>query len=413
LESATLYELNHFIRRALKLNLPDPLWVSCEIAQINLARGHYYLDLVQKHENDGDIVAQAQAALWQGKYRSLRARHGATLDELLREGLQLRMLVGVEYHERYGLKLIIEDLDPAYTLGQLALQRRRTVERLRRENLLDKNRELSLPPVLQRVAVLTSERAAGYQDFLRQLHDNAYGYRFHTQLYEAAMQGRQAVEEICEQLRCIDRDRDGFDCAIIIRGGGARLDLSAFDHYDLCRALAHCALPVITGIGHETDQTVVDLAAHTALKTPTAAANFLVERNLRFESALHELGFIAHRFCQRHLREDWLRLRQWEKSLNLWSRSLLGARRRDLGTLTLDLPRQARRLAQARRQWLDDTRLLIGLLSPEATLRRGFTQTFKDGESIDSARALSPGDRLLTRFADGSAYSVVESTPDN
>ena len=407
MSSRTLYELNEHIRRALALNFPEPLWVTAEIAQCSESRGHHFLGLVQKSEQSDEIVARGDAVLWQATFRRLRRSRGAELSALLKEGVEVLLLISVNFSERYGLRLIIEDIDPAYTIGKLEQLRRQIIRRLEEEKLLDLNRRLPLPLVLQHIAVISSDQAAGWQDFQQQLEHNAYGYRFHLELFPAAMQGRQAETEILKQLDRIAAHLHGFDCVVITRGGGARLDLSAFDSYELGRAIAKFPLPVFTGIGHDIDRTVSDLVAHSTLKTPTAAADHLIEHNLLFETALHDLGRQIQLNSRHLLSNGQLKIAQLEQLLLVHGRRTLKEQDRLLNYIGEELPHLARRSIKDRHRHLGQLEQVIRLLSPESTLKRGFTLTLKSGRIVTSAAALKSGDRIRTRFRDGEAESEV------
>jgi len=408
LEKHTLYEINEHIRRAIALNLPDPVWVSCEIAQANEARGHCFLSLLQKGAASDEVIAQAEGVIWQARLQLLRRKLGRTLDSLLRDGIEALLLVKVDFHERYGLKLIVEDIDPAYTLGQLEMRRRQILERLRAEQLVGKNRRHDLPIVLQRIAVISSEKAAGLQDFLQQLRENAYGYQFDCRLFPAAMQGGQTEGEVIQQLRKVERKRARFDCAAIIRGGGARLDLAAFDSYELCRAVADATLPVLSGIGHDVDEALLDKVAHTALKTPTAVADFILHRNMEFESSLQQLGQQLRLLASHKTREEALLLERREQAIRYFPRLLLNRQNETLGRLAQEIPRTARQRLRMENQRLEQLEQANRLLSPEATLKRGFSITLKDGKAIRSARELRAGEQITTRLRDGEVDSVVE-----
>ncbi len=408
MQSFTLFQLNEFIRRVVALNFPEPLWISCEIGQLNEARGHFFFDLVEKGEAGEQVIAQSEAVLWQRTYRGLRRRLGRELDSLLAEGLAVRMQVRVDFNERYGLKLIIEDIDPAYTLGQLELVRRQTIEWLRAKQLLDRNQRLPLPPVIQRLAVLSSERAAGYQDYRRELENNSYGYRYHNVLFPAAVQGKNAEPELLAQLQKIRGRQQEFDGVVIIRGGGARLDLAAFDGRELCQAVAEFPLPVITGIGHDIDETVLDLVAHTALKTPTAVADFFIARSLQFESQLLDHGRRLQLITGQQLHRENITLERLENKIASQARQRLSEAGNTLDHLATSIPQQIHFKLLTSQQQLDKMEQALQLLSPEAALRRGFTLTYRDGHPIRSATDLEPGQQITTRFHDGKVESRVE-----
>ena len=258
----SLFDLNQFIRRVIALNLAQPVWIECEIGQCNISRSHYWLELIQQSEDNETVIAQASAVIWSKKHRQLRQQLGARLPQLLQEGMAVRLKVQVDYHERFGLKLMIDDIDSDYTLGQLALQRQAILQRLQQEQLLGRNAQTPLPTVVQRIAVISSARAAGYQDFVEQLNNNDYGYQYRLQLFPSAMQGAAVEKELFEQLQQIEQHRQRYDAVVIIRGGGSKLDLQAFDNYLLAQKVAQMPLPVLTGIGHDIDDTVLDAVAH-------------------------------------------------------------------------------------------------------------------------------------------------------
>ncbi len=407
MSTLTLFSLNEHIRRVVALNYQQPLWVTAEIAQIGQSRGHFYLDLVQKGD-DGNPLAQSQAMLWATDYRRIRAALGPNADAVLREGLQVRLRVRVDFHERYGLKLQVADLDPAHTFGQLELQRQETIQALRQAGLLDQNRTLPLPSVVQRVAVVSSEGAAGFQDFREHLEQNNFGYRFHCQLFASAVQGNNAASELQAALTSIANRRDEFDCAVVIRGGGARLDLAAFDDANLCRVVAQMPLPVLVGIGHETDETVLDLVAHTSLKTPTAVADFLLQHHLLFEDQLFRAAENLRLASTFHLNTQHLELERSETALRWGSRERIHTATRDLDTAQVELPRAAEQLLRNHAQRLAQAETLCAVLHPDRVLQRGYSITTRNGQLLRSATEVQTGDVLETRWPDGVVASEVQ-----
>ncbi|MDD2381071.1 MAG: exodeoxyribonuclease VII large subunit [Mariniphaga sp.] len=271
----TLFELNQQIKESLSSAIPGTVWVMAEIAEMKENRnGHCYLDLAEKKGTE--IIARARATIWSYTYRILKPYFESTTGQLFTQGLKVLLEVSVDYHPLYGLSLNIKDIDPAYTIGDMTLQRRETIDRLQREGVFNMNKELILPLVPQHIAIISSKTAAGYQDFVNQLENNPIGIKFHTHLFEAYMQGGEAAPSIIAALEKIFEYEDFFDAVAIIRGGGATADLSCFDQYQLALVVTQFPLPVITGIGHEKDDTIIDLVAHTRLKTPTAVAEFFI-----------------------------------------------------------------------------------------------------------------------------------------
>ncbi len=410
----TLQDLNLHIRQVIALNFREPVWITAEIAEANVSRGHLYLNLIQKTADqtvfpgdDDTIVAQAQAVVWQRDRRRMAKEHGQLAELVLQSDVQARLFVRVDFHERYGLKLHVEDIDPTFSMGVMALQRRQTIETLQKEGLLRRNQTLPLPVVLQRIAVITSPEAAGFHDFKAHLAENPYDYTFQYRCFFTAVQGRNAAPEIIVALDEIAARSHDFDAVVIIRGGGAKLDLSAFDSLSLGRTVAQMPLPVLAGIGHETDESVLDLVAFRAFKTPTAVADFLLESALHFESQLLEtsahIGFWGQKMT-----------RYAAESLQMVHAAVLnGAQRvfitaeQQLTNTARDIPYLARQICQTQRAELDRISDLVLALSPQTTLARGYSLTTRDGMIIRSATELTPGDTIETQLADGRVISQV------
>ena len=286
----TLSELQSLVKRSLDETFPMPVWVKAEISEMTVNRsGHCYLDLVETEQGTDTVIARCRATIWSYTFRILKPYFETTTGQSFNQGLKVLLQAKVEYHEVYGFSLNIRDIDPVYTLGDLARQRREIIRRLQEDGVLEMNKELELPLVPQRIAVISSPTAAGLQDFLDQLHTNPHQFVFYTKLFPAVMQGNEAPRSIMNALELIYEYEDFFDAVVIIRGGGAQLDLACFDHYELAFHVAQFPLPVITGIGHDKDDTVIDLVAHTRMKTPTAVAEFLIGGALRFSEELKEL----------------------------------------------------------------------------------------------------------------------------
>lgn len=404
----SLLELNTYIKQVVALNFEDPVWITCEISQARNSRGQLYLELVQQNEAETDIVATASATIWYKNHLFIKKKLGDLYDAILKDGTQVSLKIQVSFHERYGLKLNILDVDPSYTIGQLEMQRQQVIERLRKAGVLQINEQLPLPTVLQRVAVVSSERAAGYKDFLHQLEHNAYGYRFHTTLYHVAVQGVNVEAEVSDAFAQIESISDQYDCIVVIRGGGSRLDLAAFDNYNIGHKIATCLLPVLTGIGHEIDNSVADIVAHTSVKTPTAAADMLIEHNLHFESMVVDMvqnisGHAQHTVQRMHQDLD----RQAEL-VQIHSRQLVKDQSRDLD-VTLDLIG-----ALAKDQLLDMNQQvhhieeIVSILDPKHVLKRGFAILNKDEDFVTSVKDASSGDAISITLDDGTLTTVVQ-----
>lgn len=427
----SLTELNGMIRAVVSGAFPATYWVRAEMIDVrtNAASGHCYMEFVEKDPTGRQIVAKARGAIWARTFRMLKPYFEEETGQAFASGLKVLVNVSVEFHELYGYSLTVHDIDPAYTLGDMLRHRMEIIRRLKEEGVFTLNKELPMPALPRRIAVVTSPTAAGYEDFLNQLANNNAGYAFYTRLFPATMQGENTEKSVIAALEKVYRHADRFDVVAIIRGGGSTTDLSSFDSYLLA---AHCAqfpLPVITGIGHERDETVLDMVAHTRMKTPTAVAEFLIGR---MDAAANEL--------------DALRRAVSELSLDILSKQksflqLIGTRLPSLVTGRIErhrsmlqmagskLPSAVDALLLRRRAMLDvaqerlrsrvdaymkeKTRFIrlteqfVRMASPDYVLKRGYSLAMKDGRIIKHAGDLRPGDSLVTRFADGEVKSTV------
>jgi exodeoxyribonuclease VII large subunit len=315
-----------------------PVWVVAEISEMTVNRsGHCYLDLVETEQDSDTVVARCRATIWSYTFRMLRPYFETTTGQTFSEGLKVLLMAKVEYHEVYGFSLNIRDIDPVYTLGDLARQRKEIIRRLQEDGVFEMNKELELPLVPQRIAVISSPTAAGLQDFLDQLHNNPHQFVFYTKLFPAVMQGNEAPPSIMSALERIYLYEDWFDAVVIIRGGGAQLDLACFDQYELAFHVSQFPLPVITGIGHDKDDTVVDLVAHTRMKTPTAVAEFLITGALRFSQQLDELEKHFFEMINDQLDENRTRLSDAADQLNLLVNRMIVSHRNRLSIAGIQL----------------------------------------------------------------------------
>ncbi|HDK41645.1 MAG TPA: exodeoxyribonuclease VII large subunit, partial [Nitrospirae bacterium] len=291
-EALSLYQLNQLIRTVIETSLPETFRITAEIASISV-RNHCYMSVVDK---DGDaITAEMPAVIWAGRYRALSREFRDATGIELSKGIRILFEASVTFHERYGLKLNVLNIDPAYTIGELAVRRKEILERLAKEGLKDRNKALEFPLVPQRIGIISSPAAAGYEDLMSHLKDNAYGYRFFCRLYDAVMQGDRAEASVISALERCGNNSSRLDAVVIVRGGGGLSDLHCFDSYDIARTIALLTLPVISGIGHERDITVVDEVSNARVKTPTAAADLLVTKLKDFEDSIDELAHsLAH-----------------------------------------------------------------------------------------------------------------------
>lgn len=407
-QSFSLFQLNEHFRRVVALNFPESIWVSAEIAQVNESRGHYYFNLIEKDSEASTIIAESQAVLWQRDYRRLRRRLGKAMGSLMQNGIAILVKVRIEFHERYGLKLMIEDIDPAYTVGQLEIQKRKTIEALQSAGLFSLNKDKKLPLVLQKIAVISSPTAAGYQDYLQQLNENRFGYKFHNTLFPAAVQGERAVPEMINQLEKIALSSDRYDAVVMIRGGGAKLDLMAFDQFDLCEEVANCPIPVIVGVGHEVDETVIDLVAHSSLKTPTAVAAFIIQNNLEYESELVQIGQWIQDAVQLTLQEQDQQLIEWQQFLTIQAKHLITQNDRMLTYMEEEIPRQISRQINLHDRELSTLENIVNILDPKTVMERGYAFIEKNNTIVHSANSLSSGDEIIAHFKDGAVKGKVD-----
>ncbi|MEM6321430.1 MAG: exodeoxyribonuclease VII large subunit [Bacteroidota bacterium] len=408
MQSYSLFELNEYIRRVFVLNFQEAVWVRCEVAQVNCSRGHYYLNLIEKSEEKGTVIAQSSAVLWSRQYRQLKRKHKSLLDQLLQNGVTILVRVKVDYDERYGLKLMVEDIDPSYTVGQMELKRQAILEALLQRGLLRLNHQKNLPAVVQSVAVISSETAAGLQDYLNQIAINSYGYQINNQLFPAAMQGENVEKEVLQQLKKIAFLKDNYDAVVLIRGGGSKLDLAAFDNLAIGEMIAQFPLPVLVGIGHEIDETILDQVAHTSLKTPTAVADFLINRLLHFESSILEAQNYIRNVARSILQEEKGQLAYCQKMLQVQAVNKIHAATNVVVQLRQRLPLVANHQLTLAKNQLNQLEKVCHLLAPETALKRGFSITTLKGKVVTNKRDVKKGDELTTQLFQGNIKSTVQ-----
>lgn len=396
-----LFELNTYIRRFVALNLPEPVWVQAEVAEVDERRGHYYLTLMEKTEDGQEVAAQAKAVIWSRTANHWQRTNKLLLKDLLQAGREVQLQVQVSFHERYGMQLQVQDLDANYTLGVMAQQRQRTIDELMAAGLLQANKMLRLVLAPQRLAVISSPAAAGLQDFLAQLRENPYGYDFEVQLFPAAVQGAQASPEIRRQLRTIERRRDSFDAVVIIRGGGARMDLADFDDKELCFVAAQMTLPVISGIGHETDQSIMDMIAHTALKTPTAAANFFIDRLHYLDQQLAGARQTIQQQIAQLVQRKEFELARLGEQVQFQQKQLLQKEAWQLEQYGQQLPLLVRQQLNQAIAQLEQLAQLHQLLSVEGQLKRGFVLLSVGDEIIRTGSQLEQHEEVTIHLQDG------------
>ena len=407
----TLRELQRRVKSVLEGQFALPLWVSAEISDLKVNySGHCYLELVEKAEKGGDNgvpTAQARAVIWKSHFPRIAAYFEAETGQRLAPGLKILAKVLVSYHELYGFSLQITDVDPSFTLGDLERQRQQTIAQLQQDGVWEMNRGVALPTVVQRVAVVSSAQAAGYQDFCKELAKSPY--RFEVELFDAFMQGEAAEGSIIDAL-CRVADRlEEFDAVVIIRGGGSRSDLNCFNAYRLCSYIAQFPLPVITGIGHDKDTSVADLVAHTALKTPTAVAGWLVERMDRICGWLDAAALQLHDGVLRLARTQQVRLEELAGDVRHLSLGLLRQRGLELGSREEVFRQAVGSFLRQQRQRLDTTGELVESRSPRHILRMGFAVVRSGERAVTSIRQVEAGECLTVEVADGRFSAEVKS----
>ncbi len=407
-ESYSLSELGKCIKMTLKTAFSEPVWVRAEISEMHEnVSGHCYLDLIEKADDTDVLVAKQKATIWAFTYRMLKPYFESETGATLRAGMKVLLLCEVEFHEVYGVSLNVRDIDPAFTVGEMAVRRAEIIRRLTDDGIVDMNKQQPLAPVPQRVAVISSATAAGYGDFCDQLRNNVFGYTFYTKLFPATMQGAQTEQSVVAALDKICDFIDNFDVVVIIRGGGATSDLVAFDNYNLALHCAQFPLPIISGIGHQRDESVVDLVAHTRVKTPTAAAEFLVARINDFEKNIDEMAQNVAFSAREVVHDELLRLQQRIARLGVVQRVCV---RHDaaLQHLTMRLRNAAKMAISSEEKRMALVEKSIEYADPATLLQRGFTLTTKHGKIVKSVCDVAPGDIVTTHLADGAFTAMVQ-----
>ncbi|MCH5331344.1 MAG: exodeoxyribonuclease VII large subunit [Alistipes sp.] len=407
----TLSLLQAAIRETLEERFPAPLWVCAEIAdvKINSSSGHCYMELVEKDEKSDSVArAQARAVIWRSNYMRIAGLFEAASGSRLERGIKILVRATVTYHELYGLSLQIIDIDPAYTMGDMELRKQQTIAMLRSDGVWDMNRETQMPAVVQRIAVVSSRTAAGFQDFLNELH--RYSYGFAVTLFEAVMQGAASEESITGALGAVAERCHEFDAVIIIRGGGAVTDLNCFNSYRIASYIAQFPIPVLTGIGHDKDVSVADMVAHTALKTPTAVAVWLCDRMAGVEAALESAAVQLHELYTTAARNTLLRIERMTGTLRSSAESLIAAQRQRTAMAGEMLIRDLREALHRQKTRLNSMQEIAESRSPKSIMRMGFAVARVGGRVILSSKELNEGEKLTVELADGSVITEVKKS---
>lgn len=382
----SLYALNALVHEAVSNALPDEYWVEAELAECRERNGHCYMELVEKDERSNSPIAKASAKCWRQTWTLLHATFLRATGQPLRAGMKVLLRVYPQFHEAYGFSWIVSDIDPTYTIGDLARRRQEIIKTLKAQGVFDLQRELRLSPFAQRIAVISAESAAGYGDFCRQLLDNEYNLQFHTELFPAIMQGERVEQSVIQALNLINNRIDDFDAVVIIRGGGATSDMSGFDTLPLAENVANFPLPIITGIGHDRDECVLDMVSHTRVKTPTAAATLLIT----------------------HLCNALQQVADAENVIAHYALDRLQRHRLQLEHITTLLPHLAQRLMTEAHHSLERIQLKLEGYDPQLLLQRGYSITLHNGQIVKSPQDVKSGDEIETRLKQGTIKSIIQ-----
>lgn len=405
-QARSLYDLNQSVKAGLMECFPDTCWVQAEVGECREhASGHCYLELIEKKAGTDQLCARARAVIWSNVWLFLKPFFEEQTESSLQVGQKILVEAKVDFHSLYGLNLVIHDIDPAYTIGEWAMRRQEILRRLQQEGVADLNKELPFPVCPQRIAVIASPSSAGYGDFMQHLRNAPQRFVFYTALFRAVMQGGQAEESIMQALDRILEHAEQFDLVVIIRGGGASMDLSCFDAYELASAVAQFPLPVLSGIGHERDESIIDKVACVSVKTPTAAAECLLNLLGQSWKNLENTAFLLKENIQKIKEEE--RSKEQRKRMRLYHLCQSAARQFERNME--NIAHQLRFLADKRLREEEHRLILMEknreACSPETQLKRGYSMTLQNGRLITSPKELIPGELMETHLRDGCVWS--------
>jgi len=402
----TLFELNRLVRETIECELPHEYWVEAELSECRESRGHCYMELIEKDEQTATPIAKARANCWAQKWVMIRPYFERATGQRLVAGMKVLLKVYPQFHEAFGFSWIVTDIDPTYTLGDMARKRQEIIRQLKEEGVFDLQKELTLPLFCQHIAVISSETAAGYGDFCNQLADNPYGFQFQTQLFPAIMQGEGVEGSIINALeRIYDQP---FDCVVIIRGGGATSDMSGFDTLALAEHVANFPLPIITGIGHDRDESILDMVSHTRVKTPTAAAALLIDHLKEVLDTVSNAQNSITRLVQQKLSTLSAQLSSVSEAIPRLFSIVKTRQEAKIDALQQRLPMliERRFLAENHRLQLMEEKLKA--LDPQLLLKRGYSITLHQGKAVKDASLLKEGDEIETVLEKGKLHSIVK-----
>ena len=410
-ERYTLRQLNLLVREAIEDALPDEYWVEAELSECRENSGHCYMELIEKDERSNTPVARASAKCWRQTWQMAKPYFERTTGQPLRAGMKVLLKVYAQFHEAYGFSWIVSDIDPTYTLGDMARKRQEIIRQLKEEGVFDLQRELRIPTFAKRIAVISAQNAAGYGDFCRQLEDNEYGFRFEVTLFLAIMQGEQVEQSVISALNQIYNLHSplNFDVVVIIRGGGATADLSGFDTLALAENVAQFPIPIITGIGHERDESILDMVANTRVKTPTAAAALLIDNLLRVLERLDDASQRISYAVNQRISNQKTKIATMTTLIPTLALRVVSDQRHRIELLENRLPVAIERRLTNQKHLLESLSIKLQGFDPQLLLSRGYSITLHNGRAVRDPRQLKPSDEIETRVEKGTIHSVVKS----
>lgn len=407
-EHYTLRQLNLLVREAIEETLPDEYWVEAELSECRENSGHCYMELIEKDEHSNTPVARASAKCWRQTWQMVKPYFERTTGQPLRAGMKVLVKVYAQFHEAYGFSWIISDIDPTYTLGDMARKRQEIIRQLKEEGVFDLQRELRIPTFAKRIAVISAQNAAGYGDFCRQLEDNDYSFRFEVTLFPAVMQGEQVEQSVINALNSIYERIHDYDVVCILRGGGATADLSGFDTLALAENVAQFPLPIITGIGHDRDESILDMVANTKVKTPTAAAALLIDNLLRILERLDDASQRISNAVNQRISSQKIKIASMTSLIPTLTLRMVGDQRHRIDTIGNRLPIAIERRLTTQKHLLESLSIKLQGFDPQLLLSRGYSITLKDGRAVRDPKQLKPGDEIETRLEKGIITSIVK-----
>lgn len=406
----TLFELNNLVRQTIEQTLSEEYWVEAELSEARQVNGHCYMELVEKDDLHNTPVAKASAKCWRGTWSRILPKFMTVTGAQPRAGMKVLMKVYPQFHEAYGFSWIVTDIDPTYTLGDMARRRMEIIKTLKDEGVFDLNKQLSFPMFAQRIAVISSATAAGYGDFCDQLANNPYGFAFITTLFPATMQGEGVEQSIIARLNGIYDCVEDFDCVVIIRGGGASSDLSGFDSLPLAENIANFPLPVITGIGHDRDETIADMVAHSRVKTPTAAAALLIDNLCDTAARIQNARQRIYDKVKATMQREEQRIARLSQLIPTMFSLVSNRQQSRIDMLLTRMKAAAMRRVTDERHRLELLSQRTSALDPQILLQRGYSITTINGKAVKDAADLAEGDEIETRFARGKVKSTVSES---